>query len=79
MWDSPVHRQAIVNESRLLTCMNVLGILFIIVVEPSVSFPGTELNIFIVDIVLKIEDCLVVGGHVQGNRKRWTGFETAIT
>jgi len=45
MWDSPVHRQAIVNESRLLTCMNVLGILS-----------------FIVDIVLKIEDCLVVGG-----------------
>jgi len=62
MWDSPVHRQAIVNESRLLTCINVLGILSIIVVEPSVSFPETELNIFIVDIVLKIEDCLVVGG-----------------
>jgi len=26
MWDSPVHRQAIVNESRLLTCLNILGI-----------------------------------------------------
>lgn len=61
MWDSPVHRQAIVNESRLLTCMNILGILSVIVVEPSVSFPGSELNIFTVDIVLKIEDCLVLG------------------
>jgi ubiquitin conjugation factor E4 B len=27
MWDSPVHRQAIINESRLLTCLNILGIL----------------------------------------------------
>ena len=65
MWDSPVHRQAIVNESRLHTCMNVLGILSVIVVEPSISFTGTELNVFTVDIVLKIEDCLVaVGGGV---------------
>jgi hypothetical protein len=62
MWDSPVHRQAIVNESRSLTHMNILGILYIIVVEPSVSIPGTELSIFTVDIVLKIEDCLVLGG-----------------
>jgi hypothetical protein len=62
MWDSPVHRQAIVNESRLLTRMNILGILSIIV-ELSVSFAGTKLNIFTVDIVLKIEDCLVEGGH----------------
>jgi hypothetical protein len=42
MWDSPVHRQAIVNESRLLTRMNILGILSVSVVEPSVSFAGTE-------------------------------------
>lgn len=64
MWDSPVHRQAIVNESRLLTYMNILSSLSIIVVEPSVTFPGTELNIFTVDTVLKIENCLVVGGRV---------------
>jgi hypothetical protein len=42
MWDSPVHRQAIVNESRLLTNMNILGILSISVVEPSVPVAGTE-------------------------------------
>jgi hypothetical protein len=44
--------------------MNILGSLSVIVVEPSVTFPGTELNTFTVDTLLKIENCLVVGGHV---------------
>jgi hypothetical protein len=39
MWDSPVHRQAIVNESRFLTCLNILGILFTLCLWTCWLFP----------------------------------------